>query len=172
MLNQFPNTKLIIGSRRTGSIGELAVPGDHQIPAVPRSPTPSTRTDDHYLTYNQPGRQKKPTNESFPTPSSPPRALENSPHTMTPTTQAAAAATPQAAKLASIGEAKVGVKVEVGHHTVAKRAKGGSICVSGRLCIGLGRGGLSSSSVGSGGSRCRLLPWRSRGGRRNWRCGG
>jgi hypothetical protein len=98
MLNQPPNPKLIIGSRRTGSIGELAVPGDHQIPAVPRSRTPSTMPDDPYLTYNQPGRQKKPTNESFPTPPSPPRATKNSSYTTIPTTQAAAAATPQASR--------------------------------------------------------------------------
>jgi len=101
-LNQPSNPKLISGSRRTGSIGELEVPGDHQIPAVPRSPTPSTRPKDPYLIYNQPGHQKKPTNESFPTPPSPSRVLENSSSTTIPTTQAAAAATPQAAKLASI----------------------------------------------------------------------
>ena len=90
-LNQPSNPKLISGSRRTGSIGELEVPGDHQIPAVPRSPTPSTRPKDPYLVYNQPGHQKKPTNESFPTPPSPSRVLENSSSTTIPTTQAAAA---------------------------------------------------------------------------------
>jgi len=94
--------KLIIGSRRTGSIGELKVPGDHQIPAKPCSPTPSTRPKDPNLIYNQPGHQKKLTNESFPTPPSPPRATKNSSSTTIPTTQAAAAATPQAAKPASI----------------------------------------------------------------------
>jgi electron transfer flavoprotein alpha subunit len=102
MLYKPSTLKLISGSRRTGSIGELKVPGDHQIPAKPCSPTPSTRPNDPYLTYNQPGHQKKPTNESFPTPPSPPRVLENSSSTTIPTTQAAAAATPQAAKLASI----------------------------------------------------------------------
>ena len=59
--------KLIIGSRRTGSIGELKVPGDHQIPAKPCSPTPSTRPDDLNLIYIQPRKQKKPSIESFPT---------------------------------------------------------------------------------------------------------
>jgi len=83
-LNRPSNPKLISGSRRTGSIGELEVPGDHQIPAVPRSPTPSTRPKDPYLVYNQPGHQKEPTNESFPTPPSPSRVLENSSSTTIP----------------------------------------------------------------------------------------
>jgi hypothetical protein len=102
MLNRPSNPKLIIGSRRTGIIGETLVPDAPYEPAVPRSPTPSTKPNDPYLTYNQPGHKKKPTNESFPTPPSSPRATKNSPHTTIPTTQAAAAATPQAAKPASI----------------------------------------------------------------------
>ncbi|KOO30780.1 hypothetical protein Ctob_016388, partial [Chrysochromulina tobinii] len=65
-------------------------------------PTPSTRPKDLYLVYNQPGHKKKPTNESFPTPPSPSRATKNSSYTTIPTTQAAAAATPQATKPANI----------------------------------------------------------------------
>jgi hypothetical protein len=102
MLNQPSNPKLIIGSPRTGIIGETLVPDAPHEPAVPRSPTPSTKPNDPHLVYNQPGHKKKLTNESFPTPPSPPRATKNSPHTTIPTTQAAAAATPQAAKPASI----------------------------------------------------------------------
>jgi hypothetical protein len=70
-----------------------------------RTPQPCTldqAANDLHLVYNQPGHKKKPTNESFPTPPSPSRATKNSPHTTIPTTQAAAAATPQAAKPASI----------------------------------------------------------------------
>ena len=66
------------------------------------------------------------------------------------------------------GEAKVGVKVEMSHHTVAERAKGGGVCVGGGLRISLGSGGLSSGSVGS---RRGLLPWHGRRGRRNRRRG-
>jgi hypothetical protein len=61
------------------SIGEVFVPGALPEPAKPCSPTPSTRPDDPYLTYSQPGKQKKPTNESLPTtPSTPWRSSKNS----------------------------------------------------------------------------------------------
>ena len=100
MLNQFPNPKLINGSPDGMTTGETFVPGTLPEPVKPCSPTPSTRTDDPYLTYNQPGRHKKPTNESFPTPPSAPRAPPNSSNKTIPTMPAAAAARPQATKLA------------------------------------------------------------------------
>ena len=48
------------------------------------------------------------------------------------------------------GEAKVGVKVEVSHQTVAERAEGCCIGVGGGLRIGLGGSGLHGCSVGGG----------------------
>ena len=44
------------------------------------------------------------------------------------------------------GEAKIGVKVEMGHHAIAESAEGGSIRIGGGLRIGLGGGGLHRRS--------------------------
>ena len=70
MLNRPSNTKLISGSPDGMTTGETFVPGTLPEPVKPCSPTPSTRADDPYLTYSQPVKQKKPTNESLPTPKS------------------------------------------------------------------------------------------------------
>jgi hypothetical protein len=59
MLNQPSNLKLIIGSPRTGIIGETLVPDAPHEPAVPRSPTPSTKPNDLHLVYNQPGHNEE-----------------------------------------------------------------------------------------------------------------
>ena len=98
MLNQPFNPKLIIGSPRTGITGETIVPGAPHEPAQPCSLTTPTKPYDPYLVYPQPGKPKKLTNESLPTPPSAPRPTKNSSNTTIPKAQAAATATPQAAR--------------------------------------------------------------------------
>ena len=102
MLNQPSNPKLIIGSRRTGSIGELKVPGDHQIPAKPCSPTPSTRPHDPNRNYKPSSHQQKRTEESFLQVSSAPISSKNSTDATT-STNAAVSAAPQAKQTTTFG---------------------------------------------------------------------
>ena len=96
------NLKLIIGSRRTGITGETTVPGAPHKPAQPRSPTPSTRTDDPKLIYKQPWHQKKPAKESFKKSPFAPESSKDSTNATTSTTAAASAA--QQAKQTTILE--------------------------------------------------------------------